>query len=78
MENVEMTSGNGASQAQIEATPMLSLEEIKNKLQDRKLYAVSEATGLSYPTLKKLHDGETSNFTLDTIQKVSDYFNANK
>lgn len=68
MENVQV------EEVKVENAPMMTLDAIKDKLQDRKLYVVSDATGLSYPTLKKLHDGESTNFTLDTIQRVSNYF----
>lgn len=53
---------------------MLSLEEIEEKLKDRKLYAISQQIEVSYPTLKKLADGKKINYTLDTIRKVSNYF----
>ena len=46
------------------------LEQCRLGLQEQKLYVVARATGISYPTLKKLHDGEEHNFTVDTLKAV--------
>lgn len=54
---------------------LLSLEQIKEGLADRRLYKVSEVTGLSYPTLKKLANGDDCNYTMHTIRVVSSYIN---
>ena len=51
----------------------LSLKEIQERLGDRRLSRVQKATGLSFPTLKKLSDGTGKNYTIRTLQKVSDY-----
>ena len=52
---------------------LLSLEDIKRLLKDKRLYVVSNATGLSFPTLKKMADGKKENFTYKTIKAISDY-----
>jgi len=52
---------------------MLTLKEIKEGLQDRRIYVVAEVCGLSYPTIKAMADGEDKNFTIDSIKKVSEY-----
>lgn len=52
---------------------ILGLKEIKEGLKDKKLYVVSKAIGVSYPTLNKLLNNESHNFTIGTIRKVSDY-----
>jgi len=57
---------------------LLSLTDIQNGLGDKKLYVVSRATGLSYPTLKKLADGEPGNYTMGTLRKVSEYIIYNR
>lgn len=57
---------------------LLTLEEIKEALVDKRLYKVAEATGLSYPTLKKMADGEQANYTLATIHAVSLYIHSTK
>ena len=53
---------------------MLNPEQIKDKLQDRKLSAVAENTGLHYNTLRKLRDGEAKEPSYETIKVLSDYF----
>jgi len=52
---------------------LLSLPEIRRILKDRRLYVISQSTGLSFPTLKKLADGEKDNFAYNTIKVISDY-----
>ncbi len=51
----------------------LTLEEIKERLAGKRFCLVAEATGLSYPTIKKLADGEVQNYALDTVRRVSAY-----
>jgi DNA-binding phage protein len=54
---------------------ILSLKEIKEKLQDRRLSVVAKSTGLSYPTLKRMLDDDSdANYTLSTLTKISEYF----
>ena len=53
---------------------ILTLEEISHKLQDRRLYTIAEKTGLSFPTLKRLAEGKTKNYTLNTLVTISNYF----
>lgn len=52
---------------------ILTPQQIKEGLKDKRLHVVAESTGLSYPTLKKLADGEGANHTIETLQKVSQY-----
>lgn len=52
---------------------LLSLEDIRLFLKDKRLYVVSKATGLSFPTLKKMADGKKENFTYKTIKAISEY-----
>ena len=52
---------------------IMTLEEIKKKLSDKRLYVVSEKTGISYPVLRKLADGVESNYTIETLKKISEY-----
>lgn len=56
---------------------MLSLEEIKEKLKDRRLAVIAKETGLSYPTILAISKGE-SNTTYKTLKLVSDYLCNNK
>lgn len=52
---------------------VLGIKEIREGLKDKKLYVVSRAIGVSYPTLNKLLNNESHNFTIGTLRKVSDY-----
>lgn len=52
---------------------LMTLEEIKEQLQDKRLYVVARATKLSYPTVKKLADGKPENYTYNTIFKLTKY-----
>jgi hypothetical protein len=52
---------------------LMTLEQIKTALQDKKLYFIANKLKLSYPTLKKLADGKVKNCNYITIQKLSDY-----
>ena len=51
----------------------LSLPQIRQGLKDRKLGRVSDATGISFPTLQRLLEGNTDNFSYNTVIKVSAY-----
>lgn len=52
---------------------ILSLDQIREGLRDRRLYAVAKETGLSYPTLKKLSEAQDLNYTTETLRAVSKY-----
>ena len=52
---------------------ILSLKKIKEGLANKKLYKVSEETGISFPTLKKLADGKGESYTYTTLKSVSKY-----
>lgn len=53
---------------------MLTPEQIKNKLQDRKLGYIAEQTGLSPQTLWYIKTGKSKNLAFSTIEKLSEYF----
>jgi len=52
---------------------MLTLEEIKKRLEDRRLNMVAEATGLHYNTVRNIAAGENTNPTYEVIKALSDY-----
>jgi len=54
---------------------IMSLDMIKEALKGERLLLVADATGLSYPTVNKLATGEVKNYSLDTIVRISNYFN---
>ena len=52
---------------------MLTLDEIKRLLADRRLDIVSSATAVNRNTLAQIRDGKNKNPTLHTMQRLSDY-----
>jgi hypothetical protein len=52
---------------------LLTVDEIRDALKDRRISVVADATGLTYPTIKRLADGLDVDFSMKTIQKISDY-----
>lgn len=52
---------------------MLTLEDIKRRLSDRRLSRVAEATGLHYNTVRNIAIGENKNPTYDVLKTLSDY-----
>lgn len=57
---------------------MMTLEEIKRNLKDRKLTTVASATGLSYDTVWRVAKGNTIAVSYSTIKALSDYFQGRK
>ena len=55
---------------------MLTLDEIKRLLTDRRLDIVSRSTAISRNTLAAIRDGTNKNPTLRTIQRLSDYLSS--
>lgn len=51
---------------------MLTLEQIRERLKDRRLTVISEATEISHQTLWRIRD-EGGNPTQKTIKKLSKY-----
>lgn len=50
---------------------MMTIEEIRQALNDRKLTAVADATGLHYQTVWRVANGSGASY--DTIKTLSDY-----
>lgn len=57
---------------------MLTIEEIKKRLQDRNLKEVSRRTGIGYAYLHALATGRRENPTYQVMVKISDYLEAEK
>ena len=51
----------------------MTLQDIRNALQDRRLLMVAEATGLHYNTIKQVRDNPSSNPTHKVLSGLSDY-----
>jgi hypothetical protein len=52
---------------------MLTLEQIKLALTDRRLGVIAEATGLHYNTLRDIRDNPDSNPSYRVLKALSDY-----
>lgn len=53
---------------------ILTIDEIRSKLQDRRLEVVATATGLHYNTLRHIRDTKQTNVKYETLEKLSNYF----
>lgn len=52
---------------------VLSLDAVRERLMDRRLYKVAEETGLTYPTLKGIVDGSRTSIKSSTLEALSKY-----
>ncbi len=52
---------------------MLTLEEIRQRRQDRNLVRVAEATGINRNTLGQIKSGKVSNVYYSTVETLSQY-----
>lgn len=52
---------------------MMTLEQVKAALQDRKLKAVAKATGLAYDTVWRVATGRMERVSYETVKALSDY-----
>ena len=52
---------------------MLKLEEIRQRLQDRRAAFVAECTGLRVGTVIDIRAGRVANPAYDTVKRLSDY-----
>jgi hypothetical protein len=52
---------------------LMTLEAMAVALEGIPLYQVVRATGVTYPTLAKMRDRSTTNFTMNVMTCVSDY-----
>ena len=62
------------SKKYVQAYTLLNLEQLRNNLQDKRLYVIAEKTNLTYPTLKGLADGTNNNPSYETVMVLSKYF----
>jgi hypothetical protein len=53
---------------------IMQLDEIKTKLADRRLAVVADGARLHYNTLRAIRDGEKTNPTLETMRRLTVYF----
>lgn len=57
---------------------MLTIEQIREELQDRRLQMVAKGAGLTYPTVQKIRDGNAVKPSYETIKALSDYLEGKK
>lgn len=57
---------------------MMTLEQVKEGLRDRKLRVVAEATGLAYDTVWRVKSGKTEAVSYEVIKRISDYLEAGR
>lgn len=53
---------------------MLTLDQVKEKLKDRRIPMVSRATGLSISTLHSIRDGKADDCRVSTLIALTKYF----
>jgi DNA-binding Xre family transcriptional regulator len=53
---------------------VLTIDQLRAKLQDRRLEIVANATGLHYNTLLCIRDSKQTNVKYETLEKLSAYF----
>lgn len=56
---------------------MLTKDQVKERLKDRNLMAVSAATGLAYMSVYRVARGMDKQVTYETIKRLSDYLGSN-
>ena len=56
---------------------MLTIEEIRKRLEDRQLSKVARATGLSTQTLWRIRQSKDVSVRFDTAYKLAQYFERN-
>lgn len=52
---------------------MLTLEQVRERLADRKLTVVAEKTGLHYQTVLRVRKGQFKDISYNVIKSLSDY-----
>lgn len=57
---------------------MLTLNEIKERLQDRNISVIADKTGLNVATIHKIKRSDKANPTYETIKILSDYLEQNR
>ena len=53
---------------------MMTLEQVRHALRDRRPGAVAEAAGLAYDTVWRVQRGDTKAVSYDVVKRLSDYF----
>lgn len=54
---------------------MLTLEQIRDLLKDRRVSMIAKETGIHFNTIRDIRDNDKANPTYRVITKLSEYFN---
>jgi hypothetical protein len=57
---------------------MMTIEQIRLALQDRRISMISAATGLHYNTIRAVRDNEDANPSYKVLKALSDYLEGAK
>ena len=52
---------------------MLTLEQVRDMLKDRKLKLVAQGSGLSYGTVRRIAAGDDKAVSYEVVKRLSDY-----
>ena len=52
---------------------MLTIDEVREKLRDRRLTVVADETGLAYDTVRRVAAGKFINISYETVSRLSEY-----
>lgn len=52
---------------------MMTLEQVRQALQDRNLAKVASSTSLHYETVRRVYKGDFKQISYNTIKELSDY-----
>ena len=52
---------------------MMTLEQVREALQDRRLPRVADAVGLAYDTVWRVANDRTTSVSYDVVKRLSDY-----
>lgn len=55
---------------------MLTIEEVRKRISDRKPAVIATATGLSYDTVWRVQRGDFKQVSYETVKALSDYLEA--
>jgi hypothetical protein len=55
---------------------MMTLDQVREVLQDRKLKVVAQGSGLAYDTVRRVAAGSNKSVSYEVVKKLSDYLEA--
>lgn len=52
---------------------MMTIDEVREKLRDRRLTVVADETGLAYDTVRRVAAGKFVSISYETVERLSEY-----